>query len=238
MIFVLVRELSTYQIIDHAEISINKNIDGELARVALLTRKQYELKYPRDKYYISFEEAEDFTRLLSRIECETNTQSIHFSSDKNTFRMEGTKYFLFIVNISGFILGAILLFILLVFRILYNPFIFIIGLMILGFYFVSDYIHWQKKGIQLIEIDSDGITFCRGTAMVKSRIDKKQITSINVFKKFKRRIVNIMLGGFADSSLPGVTLFSGSRIRITDDAFSEAEFGIFIQKLRELKPDQ
>jgi hypothetical protein len=100
-----------------------------------------------------------------------------------------------------------------------------------------DYKRWMKKGIQMVSIDTDGLTVYRGRELIQTRVDKKQITGINVFKKLNRRIVNILLGGYADKSLPGVTLFSGPRIRITDDAFREAEFGIFIEKLQEIKPE-
>lgn len=86
----------------------------------------------------------------------------------------------------------------------------------------------------MVSIDNDGLTVYRGQKLLQNRVYKKQITGINVFKKINRRIVNILLGGYADSSIPGVTLFSGPRIRITDDAFSEAEFNIFIEKIRSL----
>jgi hypothetical protein len=135
------------------------------------------------------------------------------------------------------IIGTILLFFLLVIRLIYNPFIFIIGVFVLFGYLYIDFRRWVKKGIQIVKIDKEGITVYRGNKMQPVRIDARQITGINVFKKLKRRIVNILLGGYADSSLPGVTLFSGPRIRITDDAFDNAEFGIFIEKLRELKPE-
>jgi len=233
MYYVLVREISSGKIVDKVELSLNQNIAGELAHLALATRKQCENKYPADKYFITYEEAPGYDELLAKLALTDSSQN----KNQNTFKMHASGYYLMIVNVSGFVLGAALLFLLLVIRVLYNPFLFIVGMMLIGFYLLFDYKKWMKKGIQLVEINTEGINIFRGSEMILSRIDKKQITGINVFKKIKRRIVNILLGGYADSSLPGVTLFSGPRIRITDDAFSEAEFGIFIEKLRELKPD-
>ena len=57
MYFVLVREISSGKIVDKAELSVTGNIGDELARLALLTRKQFESRYPSDKYSVTYEEA-------------------------------------------------------------------------------------------------------------------------------------------------------------------------------------
>jgi len=57
---------------------------------------------------------------------------------------------------------------------------------------------------------------------------------VDFFSKGSRCIVNILTGGRADKIIPRVTVFSGSRVRLTDDAFSDREFGEFIEIVRGL----
>ncbi len=230
MYFVLVKEIETGKIIDKAEISSTGNIGGELAHIASLTKRQLENRYPSDKYYVTFEAAESWQSLQNKLK---STSSI----DEEVFTMCGSRYNLFLINIGAMVGGTILLFLLLAVRLIYNPFIFILGVIILFLYLYIDIKRWMKKGIHTVKIDKNGFTVYRGIKNSPSRIGKEQITAINVFKKLNRKIVNILLGGYADTSLPGITFFSGPRIRITDDAFNQAEFAIFINKLKELRPE-
>ncbi|NJD22432.1 MAG: hypothetical protein FIA82_07145 [Melioribacter sp.] len=228
MYFVIVKEISTGKIIDKAELAATGNIGSELAHLAWLTIRQLENKYPSDKYNVTYQESDNWESLLEKLKdnLETNDE---------VFTMSGSRTYVLMVSVCAMIAGIILMFILLVIRLIYNPFLFILGIMIFSMYFFFDFKRWMKKGIQKIQIDRNGLTIFRGNENKQTRIDKNQITGINVFKKLNRRVVNILLGGQANSSLPGVTLFSGPRIRITDDAFNEAEFGIFMNKLLEWK---
>ncbi len=236
MYFVIVKDIATGKIVDKAELSGTRNIEGELAHLAWLTRKQFEKKYPSDKYYITYQEADSLEDLLNKLNDQPD-QTGSNTEREEVFTMIGSRTYLFMIGIGAMVGGSILLFLLLVIRLIYNPFLFILFIFLLFMYLFIDYIRWVKKGIQIVAIDKNGLTVYRGKELIQTRVDKKQITGINVFKKLNRRIVNILLGGYADSSLPGVTLFSGQRIRITDDAFRDAEFGIFIEKLRELRPE-
>ena len=235
MYYVIVKDIATGNIVEKSELNASGNIGGELAHLAWLTRKQFE-KYSPDKYFVTYQEADSFAALLNKLN-EQPDQSNTKKESGEVFTMIGSCSSFFLVNLGAIIAGILILFFLLIIRLIYDPFIFILGIFVLFFYMYIDYKRWMKKGIQMVSIDKGGLTVYCGHKLVQTRVDKKQITRINIFKKFKRRIVNIMLGGYADSSLPGVTLFSGPRIRITDDAFREAEFGIFIKKLRELKPE-
>lgn len=235
MYFVLVKEIESGKIIDKAELSSADNIGNELARLALLTRKQFENRYPADKYSVSYDEANSWEELQNKLRKESS--GVDQPGDEKVFTMIGSRTYLFMVNIGSMIMGIFLIFFLLVIRLIYNPFVFILCMFILFGYLYIDFKRWIKNGIQMVKIDKEGLTVYRGNKMQPTRIDARQITGINVFKKINRRVVNILLGGYADSSLPGITFFSGPRIRITDDAFAEAEFGIFINKLKELKPE-
>jgi hypothetical protein len=239
MYFVIVKDIASGKIVDKADLSVTGNIGDELANLAWLTKRQFENRYPSDKYQVTYEEANSWEELQIKFENEKKqmAQATGHSESEDVFTMIGSRSSLLLINIGAMIAGTIILFFLLIIRLIYNPFIFILGIFVLSTYLYIDYKRWMRKGIQMVSIDKVGLTVYRGHKLIQTRVDKKQITGINVFKKINRRIVNILIGGYADSSLPGVTLFSGPRIRITDDAFGEAEFGIFIEKLRELKPE-
>ncbi|MBS4014907.1 MAG: hypothetical protein KGZ86_00485 [Candidatus Latescibacteria bacterium] len=153
------------------------------------------------------------------------------------FQMHASAQSLLTVNISGIIIGIILLLLLLTIRHLYTLGLFIVGIIVIAIYMISDYLIWQKRGIRTIELDANGITLYRGKNKTVQRIDRSQITEINFFKKIKRRIVTIMLGGQVIKPTPGITLFKGNRVRISNDSFNDNEFSIFIEKLKQLKTD-
>lgn len=227
MYFVVVKEISTGKIVDKAELLSTGNMFGDLAPSALLTKKNFERQYPPENYSITFEKAESWEELKSK----------NVPTDNDAFRMIGSRTYQLIVNIAAMICGTILMFILMIARLLFNPFLFIVGIFILFLYLAIDYSIWLNKGIHMIEIDKNGFTVYYGKEMIPSRIDKKQITGINYFKKLNRRIINILLGGITDNTFSGITLFSGPRIRITDEAFNEKEFRVFEKLIYELRQD-
>jgi len=99
---------------------------------------------------------------------------------------------------------------------------------------IGDYLVWKKKGIRVIEVDTQGINLYRGPQKRLERIEASQITDINFFKKVNRRIVTILTGGQMYRA-PGVTLFKGSRVRIADDSFNDKQFSIFIELIKQFR---
>ncbi len=227
MYFVVVKEISTGTIVDKAELPGMKALSGSIAQLAYQLKEQFKTRYSPETYTVTFEEAENWEELLSK----------NISNKDSTFRMIGSRTYQLVVNIAAMIGGTFLISFLLVVRLIYSPFLFIVCIFILFLYLTIDYSIWLNKGIHMIEMDISSFTVYYGKEMIPARIDKRQITGINVFKKLNRRIVNIMLGGYADNTIPGVTLFSGPRIRITDEAFNESEFGIFVKLLYDMRPD-
>ncbi|MCX7995843.1 MAG: hypothetical protein N3A65_08780 [candidate division WOR-3 bacterium] len=148
------------------------------------------------------------------------------------FRIEGKIRYMVYTNFGGIIAGGILLFLLLRIRGSYTTVLFIIGLAILVLYMVIDFLIWEKKGIRVIEIDKNGISLYRGKEKKLTRVEKNQITDIDFFSKLGRRVINILTGGRKFKPFPGVTIFQGPRIRITDDAFNDSEFSIFVERLK------
>lgn len=193
------------------ETTVGNRLTDELKTIADLMAKQLAEKYPADRYDISLE-----NQLVS------------------SFRLTASSRSLLIVNISAVVIGALLLAVLLVFRLLFAWPVFLVLLGILAVYMALDYLIWQNRGIRQIMIDDEGITIFRGRHNRKTRILNSQITGVDFFSKGSRRVVNILTGGRADKIIPGVTLFSGSRVRLTDDAFSDREFGEFIEIVKGL----
>ena len=107
-------------------------------------------------------------------------------------------------------------------------------ILVLTAYVSVDYWLWLTRGVRAVEVDRQGINIYRGKAMNLTRIAAEQISGINVFKKLPRIIVNIMTGG-AEERLPGITLFSGPRVRITNDAFNDREFNEFVERIKKFE---
>lgn len=153
-------------------------------------------------------------------------------SDENErkiiFTMKASTSGMFFVNGCVYIIGAGVLALLLLIRGLYALPIFISLALVFGAYMIVDNLVWKANGIRRVEVDEEGITFYRGKDNRPQRIENTQITGIDVFGKFNRRVINIFTGGGAIKPVPGITLFSGSRVRITNDLFDNDKFKQFM----------
>jgi uncharacterized membrane protein len=205
----IVKDRSSGEIVERVaieETTAGNRLTDELKTIADLMSKQLAEKYPVDRYEIIFED-----------------------HPAPAFHMAASSRSLLVVNISAAVIGALLLAVLLVFRLLFAWPVFLVLLSILAAYLAVDYLVWQARGIRWVMIDGEGMTIFRGRQNRKIRILNSQITGVDVFSKTGRRVVNILTGGRAEKLMPGVTVFSGSRIRLTDDAFSDREFSEFIE---------
>jgi hypothetical protein len=217
----LIKDITTDQIINKIEFdqtALARIFESDMQDIRNTFVEHLRKKYPADKYQII--EDKDFGEELRNVK---------------TFQMHASAQSLLTVNIAGIVIGIFLLLLLLTIRHLYTLGLFIVGIIVIAVYMITDYLIWQKRGIHTIELDAQGITVYRGKNKIMQRIDRRQITEINIFKKIKRRIVTIMLGGEVIKPNPGITLFKGSRLRIADDAFNDAQFSVFIEKLKQFK---
>ena len=198
------------------QVSGAEDLSNDLVKISALLQKQLEGKYPVEQYEITLTSAAE-------------------SAEKPLFTMIASSRSLLTGNISGVIIGIFLLLLLLLFRSLFTLAFFIIGIIILIIYMTVDYSIWKKKGIRKIEIDDSGLNLYRGANNIIERIEANQITVIDVFTKLNRKIVNIITDGKTDKSIPGVTFFSGSRVRITNDAFDDSVYSGFIERVQQFK---
>lgn len=220
---ILVKEKTTGKVVDKIEVeetTPGNRLTDELIRITGILKKQVENKYPSDKYEVFTTTAQEYEKLSK-------------PQDSETFRMEASARSLFTVNFTAVVAGSVVLLFLLLLRQIFTLIVFIAGVIVLIVYMVADYAIWQKRGIRIIEVDKDGINLYRGKKKKLTGIDKSQITGINIFTKLNRRIVTILTGGEAIKSVPGITLFSGPRIRIADDSFNDKEFALFIEKIKQ-----
>lgn len=212
--YVKVSDETTGEIIDKINIQTSDvNKEYEMKRIF---KEVIEKGYTDDKYKVEIVSEEDKT-----------ASQIIFTIKASA------KNFIF-VNLSGLILGVILLFIMLIIRNIYMTGLFFSGIIILGTYMLIDYMIWLKKGIRKIEIDNDGLNFYFGEENKLVRVNKKDITDVDIFKKLNRRILNIVVGGNV-ISFPGMTFFFGNRIRIPEDSFNEKEFTEFLKHFENYK---
>jgi hypothetical protein len=150
------------------------------------------------------------------------------------FSMTASRSSLIIVNLGGIIVGGLLLLVLLLVRTIYSLALFIAGTGILAVYMAADYAVWNRRGIRRVDVDREGITLVRGNALKVERLDRGRITGIEVFRKLNRVKVVIYTGGASEKVMPGVTMFTGPRVLVTNDAFVDAEFEKFIGVLKDL----
>jgi hypothetical protein len=139
-------------------------------------------------------------------------------------------------DIFGFLSGGALLLVLLFIRLLFHPLLFAAGLIIMAVYFSWDYRRWQKNGIWRLDLTEKGVWIFQNHQPQPLWLPWENITGIDIFHKINRYILTILTGGTRDQEFPGVTLFSGSRLRVPNDAFSDQEYHQFVQALAKQYP--
>ncbi|HEX7320912.1 MAG TPA: hypothetical protein VF399_11225 [bacterium] len=215
--FVVVREKTTGKEVERIRIdetTPGSKLDDELQILQQLTVRVMESRYRPDRYEI---------------------QQIKEQKDKNAFfSMTASRGSLLIVNLGGVIVGIILLLLLLFIRTIFTLGLFIIGSFIIALYMLVDYLMWHKNGVRMVTVDGQGIALRRGEALISSRILKEQVSQVNVYYKLNRAQIVIFTGGTPEKVAPGVTLFTGPRVRLTNDAFADRDFDEFIKTLKGL----
>lgn len=152
------------------------------------------------------------------------------------FRMEAVEKSLISLNLYALAAGGLLIPVLLLLRNIWSAPTFLVMFLVLFLYLAWDYMNWIKNGIRAVELEDDGFVFYRGKNMGATRVNFSEVSDINFFEKLNSRVINILLqGGKAFCPLPGITLFSGPRIRITDETFDERRFIRFMEILRDIK---
>lgn len=154
------------------------------------------------------------------------------------FRMEASRTSLLIVNGAGAVFGSGLIYFLITQRAIFEVKAFVVAVILLLLYLLFDYLQWNKNGIRVVEVDQEGLIIYRGNKMEETKIKATEIRDIDVFSKINRKVVNIILeGGKRNVIIPGlITTFSGNRIRITNDAFEDDEFEVFVGLVEKMKP--
>ena len=153
--------------------------------------------------------------------------------ESGVFRLEAKWTYIVATNIGAMVLGAVLLLLVTLARGLFSPVLYLCFCLVLAFYMVGDVVLWWRRASGQSRSLMPGSPFA-GDRRRATWIPVSQITGVDVFSKLGRKVVNILTGGTV-TRLPGVTLFSGPRIRVTSDAFNEGEFEAFVKKVRSIR---
>ncbi len=137
------------------------------------------------------------------------------------------------VNITGALLGSVILYLWLQIRTLrgLKPFVILYSLLVL--WLVADVIYWIINGVQQIELHENNLIILRGRKRNRFHIEYDQITDLNIHKRLSRVSLQILLERKV-VKIPGIfTFYPGKKIWITSDAFDEKEFNEMCKILEE-----
>lgn len=128
------------------------------------------------------------------------------------------------VNITGAILGSVIMYFWMQIRTLrgFKPFLILYSLLLL--WLIADIIYWIYNGVHQIDINENNFQITRGKRKERIVIEYNQITDINIHKKLSRVSLQILLEK-KTMNIPGIfTFYPGKKIWITSDAFDDKEF--------------
>lgn len=149
-----------------------------------------------------------------------------------SFVMSASARSMITVNAAGIVTGVVLLALLLFIRTIFALTVFVAGSLLLVGYMIADFLISRKRGIRSVEVDHRGITVTRGSSRTRSFIERARVSEIGVYRKIGRCVVVVFLGGKPQNMAPGVTLFTGERLRLANDAFDDGDFARFLEALR------
>ena len=147
---------------------------------------------------------------------------------------EGRGCVLITTNVIIFVFALAMAFLLAMARGFFSFSFIIWAVLGLGVFMGLSYYFEVVKGIKRVEVDQLGLNIYRGKNMKLQRVMFDRVTDVNQFHKGARIVVNIMTGG-AVAKGPGVTFFSGPRVRITNDYFNDDEFSRFLALIGRFK---
>ena len=152
------------------------------------------------------------------------------------FRMEASRSAMVILNGAGVGFGIIIIYFILAQKLTFAPKLFAILSSLFILYFIVEYFIWKRNGIRAVEVDKNGLRIFRGDKMKVTSVGPGEIMEVDVFSKLNRRVVNILMDGAKKVEIiPGmITIFRGPRIRITNDAFNEDYFELFIALIKRM----
>lgn len=153
------------------------------------------------------------------------------------FQMKASRSSLLIVNGMTALFAVVILYFTLVQGFKFNLHALLLSGGLLVLYFIFDTIQWKANGIQMVEVDKESIRVYRGDKMKLTTLRPSDIKDVDVFAKLNRRVLNIMMEGAKKRDIiPGfLAFFTGPRVRITNDAFDEDFFEVFISLVKRMK---
>ncbi len=136
--------------------------------------------------------------------------------EKQSF--EAHLRYLLATDVAGFLLGALILFLVSRIRAMVSPLALALIIIALGVAFGLDVALWLRRGVRSIELDDETLVLYRGTGMAPQPIRKDSVRQIRVVRRLGRRTAVLQLSRFR-------------AVRITEEAFPRESFTRFLSLL-------
>ncbi len=136
--------------------------------------------------------------------------------EKQSF--EAHLRYLLATDVAGFLLGALILFLVSRIRAMVSPLALALIIIALGVAFGLDVALWLRRGVRSIELDDETLVLYRGTGMTPQPIRKDSVRQIRVVRRLGRRTAVLQLSRFR-------------AVRITEEAFPRESFTRFLSML-------
>jgi len=155
---------------------------------------------------------------------------------ERTLTIHARPWLIIAADLGGFVLGAILLILLAMLGSLISPLAFSLLIAVWGLSFALDILRWYRSGIRAIRLDSSGLTVRCGARSAEVKIAPADVSEVAARRRFWRRTLIVHLKPPASrGSAQGALLRPrrARRLRITDDAFTMADFSLLATALQE-----
>jgi len=131
---------------------------------------------------------------------------------------EGHLRYILATNATAFLMGALLVLVISRIRAMISPLAVVALIAALALAFAADVALWVYRGIHSIELDDQALTLFRGKNLRPQVLDREAIVSVEIGRRFLRRMVLLRLSRFR-------------AVRITEEAFSQEAFSRFLAAL-------
>ncbi len=157
----------------------------------------------------------------------------NFYNQEPELIISGKLSSLLAVNITGAVLGSVIMYVWMQIRTLrgWGPFFIVYFVFLL--YLFADIMYWIYNGIQEIRLYDTFFEISRGKKHKIIRVQYSEITDINVRSRMTRVSLQILLGQ-KTVRIPGIyTYYPGKKIWITNDAYNDNEFNSMMELLKQ-----
>jgi len=153
----------------------------------------------------------------------------------DTFKMEASLKRFLITYSGAFTIGVVLTFVFANILMKSRHLIFVLVVVPLFAYVFNDLFSWLRRGVRSLEMDSTGLKIHFVRKPEATRIEASDVTAVYSSRFLDRTTVNILLKGATARRFLGIRVYSGPRIRMTNDPFDKSQFHDFVRRITNLR---